>query len=189
MASWIDIGDRCALLIIVMAGLPGTGKSTLARLLSQRLSAVVLDKDSVRAALFSSSDIEYSDAQDDFVVGVMLQVAEYHLKKDVDRHIVLDGRTYSKKTQVDYLIRYSREKNHELRFIQCVCSDEVARGRIERDAISGNHLASNRSYTLYLRLRDSADPLEVPHLTVNTDEPVEVSVDKCIEYLGGIQTP
>lgn len=81
MASWIDIGDRCALLIIVMAGLPGTGKSTLARLLSQRLSAVVLDKDSVRAALFSSSDIEYSDAQDDFVVGVMLQVAEYHLKK------------------------------------------------------------------------------------------------------------
>jgi predicted kinase len=43
-----------------MAGLPGTGKSTLARVLANDLGGVVLDKDVIRAALFPAALIEYS---------------------------------------------------------------------------------------------------------------------------------
>ena len=41
-------------MIVIMAGLPGTGKSTLARALAQRLAGAVLDKDEIRAALFAA---------------------------------------------------------------------------------------------------------------------------------------
>ena len=62
-------------MIVAMAGLPASGKSTVARLLATRLPAVLLDKDAVRGALFPSAEIDYSTAQDDLCVDVMLQVA------------------------------------------------------------------------------------------------------------------
>ena len=68
-------------MIVIMAGLPGTGKSTLARALAQRLPGAVLDKDAIRAALFQPAYVEYSPAQDDFCQEIMLQTAAYLLAK------------------------------------------------------------------------------------------------------------
>ena len=45
-------------MLIAMAGLPGSGKSTLAACLEERLGAVVLDKDQVRAA-YEQKEAEY----------------------------------------------------------------------------------------------------------------------------------
>ena len=44
-------------MIVIMAGLPGTGKSTLAQALAQRLPGAVLDKDAIRAALFEPAHV------------------------------------------------------------------------------------------------------------------------------------
>ena len=47
-------------MIAIMAGLPGSGKSTVARALAQRIPAAVLDKDIIRAAIFPPAHVEYS---------------------------------------------------------------------------------------------------------------------------------
>jgi len=67
-------------MIVLMAGLPGTGKSTLARELVHRTQGALLSKDEIRAALFSPADIEYSVKQDDFVMEVMLGAARFLLQ-------------------------------------------------------------------------------------------------------------
>ena len=59
-------------MIIAMAGLSGTGKSTLARRLAGRLDGVVLDKDVVRAALFGA-DVDYTSEQNNLVVNIMFE--------------------------------------------------------------------------------------------------------------------
>ena len=172
-------------MIIAMAGLPGTGKSTLACALSGHLPALVLNKDTVRAALFPPPEIEYSNSQDDFVINIILQLTEYYFQKDAERCIILDGRTFSKKAHVDTLVSYSQQYHREVHFIYCTCSDEVARKRIERDLCSGNHPASDRDFALYLRLKADADSLQLPHLRVNTDQPLEDCLQQCLEYLCG----
>src|SRR5205809_3994928 len=53
-------------MLILMVGLPGTGKSTLSRALVERFGGFVIDKDVIRPALFGPSQIEYSVEQDDF---------------------------------------------------------------------------------------------------------------------------
>ena len=79
-------------MLILMAGLPGSGKSTLSRALAAKFDATVLDKDEIRAALFAPADIEYSTEQDDFCMGIMLKVAGYIFRKEPSRRIFLDGR-------------------------------------------------------------------------------------------------
>ena len=64
-------------MLILMAGLPGTGKSALSRALAAELGGTVIDKDHIRAGLFDPADIEYSTEQDEFCMRVMLKVAGY----------------------------------------------------------------------------------------------------------------
>ena len=84
-------------MLIIMAELPGTGKSTIAREVCSRLNGIVLDKDSIRTALFAPADVKYSTSQDDLVMGVLMQVAGYLLKCYPTRPIFIDGRPFSRR--------------------------------------------------------------------------------------------
>ncbi len=62
---------------VLFAGLPGTGKSTLAKALAERLGAAILDKDRVRGALFPGLLTDYSAEQDQLCMRAMLEAAAY----------------------------------------------------------------------------------------------------------------
>ena len=170
-------------MLIAMAGLPGTGKSTLACLLADRLPAVILDKDVVRAALFHPAEIEYSTRQDDFCVTVMLHTVEYLLDRNPARHVILDGRTFSRRYQVDGVRAFARKLGTPCAFIECICSDETARRRLERDVAQGRHPARNRTYEMYLSVKAGAEPIAEPKLVVSTEGDLERCVQRCLEYI------
>lgn len=160
-------------MIVVMAGLPGTGKSALARAIAARLGGVVIDKDIIRAALFPPSDIEYSAAQDDFCLTLMLETAGYILNKNPARIILIDGRTFSRKYQVDRVIHWAERAGAPWRIIECVCPEEMALRRIDRDLSNGHHPAKNRTAGLYTEIRDSFEPIDRPKIRIDTDQPID----------------
>jgi predicted kinase len=86
-------------MIVLMAGLPGSGKTTLADALAVRTSGRVLNKDEFRHALFSPDEVEYSSSQDDFCLQLMLETAGQLLGRDSDRVVFLDGRPFSPGTR------------------------------------------------------------------------------------------
>ena len=92
-----------------MAGLPGTGKSTLARALADRTGGAVLSKDEIRAALFPPADIEFSTEQDDFCMEVMLMTAERLLQKNPRRMVFLDGRPFSRRYQLEWVMAWAAQ--------------------------------------------------------------------------------
>src|SRR6266849_6011542 len=124
-------------MLILMAGLPGAGKSTLSRALAAEFGGTVLDKDEVRATLFSPADIEYSAEQDDFCMGIMLKVAGYLFRKDPSRRIFLDGRTFSRAYQLERATGFAEALSQPWRILECVCGEETARGRL---AMNAGHL-------------------------------------------------
>ncbi len=152
-----------------MAGLPGTGKTTLARALAEKLGGLVVSKDEIRAAAFGKF-VDYSSEQDDFCMELVYQIARY--VKTVP--VFIDGRTYSKRRQVERLF----EALGDVKVIECVCGDHVVKERLERDR---DHVAGNRTYELYLAVKANADELQIPRLTVNTQDPD--AFRKAVDYL------
>jgi adenylylsulfate kinase len=161
-------------MLILMAGLPGTGKSTLSRALAAKLGGTTIDKDQVRAALFSSADIEYSTEQDDFAMAVMLKVAGYLFRKDPARLIFFDGRTFSRTYQLKRATGYAKAIGQSWRIIECVCSQETARKRLISDP---THPALNRNFDLYLEVKARFEQITVPKVMIDTDHPLEECVD------------
>ena len=160
-------------MLILMAGLPGTGKTTLSRALALELGGTAIDKDRVRAALFDSADIEYSTEQDEFCMRVMLKVAGYIFRKDPSRRIFLDGRTFSRRYQLDRATGFAQAIGQPWRIIECVCREETARERLANDP---GHLAANRDFDLYLQVKARFEEITLPKTVIDTDQPLEVCI-------------
>jgi predicted kinase len=157
-------------MLILMAGLPGTGKSTISRALADELGGTVINKDEVRAALFSVRDIEYSTEQDEFCMRVMLKVAGYIFRKEPSRRVFLDGRTFSHRYQLDRATGFSRAIEQPWRILECVCKDETARQRLSSGSA---HPAANRDFKLYLEVKARFEAITLPKTVIDTDEPLE----------------
>src|SRR5260370_3130479 len=153
-------------MIILMAGLPGTGKSTVARELPARTSGRVLNKDAIRHAIFSVDEIEYSSRQDDFCFEVMLETAEYLLQRQPARCIFLDGRPFSRRYQVNNVVTAAAALYQPCRILECVCSDDTVNRRLEHDAAAAAHDAGNRNYELYLDVKSRYHALILPQTVI-----------------------
>jgi len=168
-------------MIVLMAGLPGSGKTTLARAMAERTSGRVLNKDAIRHSLFSADEIEYSSRQDDFCLRIMLETAGYLLQRDANRILFLDGRPFSRRYQIENVVNIAARLNQPWHIIECVCAETVARRRLEESA--EEHPAANRNYQLYLEVRSRFEAITFPKTVVDTDQPLEACVEHALAAL------
>jgi adenylylsulfate kinase len=165
--------------VVVLAGLPGAGKSTLARALAARLpDARVLDRDVVRDALFGPCDHSATESQ--VSVSAMLDAARYHLGRG--RAVIFDGMTFSRPQYLRAVARLAREEDASLSVIVCDAPLDVAIARVARDA---DHLAANRSADLVRRVAREMEEPERDYLTVDTTAPLDDCVALALAYVEG----
>ena len=165
-------------MIVLLAGLLGTGKSTLAKALAPHLNAAILSKDEIRHALFVPQDVEYSTKQDDFVMQLMLKAATWLLNKNPARVVILDGRTFSRRYQIDEVIKAANHLKQPWRILECTCPEDLARTRIESQI--SDHPAGNRTFDLYREVQSQFEPITLPKTTIDTSQPLEDCVTQAL---------
>lgn len=166
--------------MVVLAGLPGAGKSTLARAVTERLPrARVIDKDQVRDALFAPCD--HSSAERGVTFSAMLDAARYHLARG--RVVFFDGLTFSRRTEVAAAEAVAAESGTFAAVIVCDVPLEVAVQRCERDASAGDHPATNRDGNLVRRVASEMEEPAAAYLTLDTTRPVGELVDPALAWI------
>ena len=151
---------------VIFAGLPGTGKSTLARAMAERLGAAILDKDRVRGALFPDALTDYSAEQDQLCMRAIVEAAAYLTERRQVKYIFFDGRTFSTRAQIEDLLLAAKRAGARWRILHVTCADAVAEQRLACN--DPGHPAKNRDPALYRRIRQHFEPILQPKLQVDT---------------------
>ncbi len=170
---------------VIFAGLPGTGKSTLARALAERLGAAILDKDRVRGALFPDTLTDYSPEQDQLCMRAIMEAAVYLTERRRVKYIFFDGRTFSTRRQIEDVLLAAKQAGAPWRLLHVICADAVAEERLTRQ--DPDHPAKNRDPGLYRRIKQHFEPILQPNLEVDTTLGVDRELAAVEGYLTGAE--
>jgi predicted kinase len=133
----------------------------------------------VRAALFPGDTTEYSSAQDDFVIKLMMEAARTHVLRG--RVVLIDGRVHARQAQVEMVQSLAGAMGARFGVIECVCRPETALKRIEADLRAHAHPAKNRDAVL---LRDQIEKWEeldqAPLCVIDTEQPLDRAVEQAM---------
>lgn len=172
---------------VLFAGLPGTGKSTLAGALAARMHAAILDKDRVRAALFPGHLTDYTAQQDDLCVEAMLAAAGYLTAQGAARYIFFDGRTFSLERQIEQVVLAAESAGAAWRILHLRAADAIAEARLTQSDAA--HPAKNRGPALYRVLRERFEPIRRAALVVDTTTGFANQLEAICDYLGASPGP
>jgi predicted kinase len=172
---------------VLFAGLPGTGKSTLAKAVAERLEAAVLDKDRVRAALFPGALTDYTDQQAQLCINAMLEAAAYLTERGSVTYVFFDGRTFSRRIQIEEVLRAAERAGARWRIVLLTCSDAIAEERLSRSDPS--HPAQNRNPALYRQIKQQFEPILHANLELDTSEGTAKLQSEVEAYLNAPELP
>jgi len=162
--------------LLMLSGLPGTGKSFLARRLSAALRAPVIETDLVRKTLFPNPTYSADES------AVVHWVSRLLMKKLLARGvpIILDA-TNLIESQRELIYHLAEQAGARLVIVQTVAPPEVVRARLERRFSQRDpEDLSDATWGVYRRMAERQQPIRRPHLVVDTSEDLELAVPKII---------
>ena len=182
-AAAVSSGGAAAL--VVLCGLPGTGKSHFAAALGQRVDLAVLNSDRIRKVLVGEP--RYSRGE--------------HRRVFAAAHLLLEellAGGYRVVFDATNLTEWARQPLYDIAervgapviVLEFTAPEVVVRQRLERraagDAAGGGYADySDADWRIYCRMREGGDPIGRPYLPVDSTGDIEPILDAVARRLGG----
>ena len=166
-------------MLVLVCGLPATGKSHLARSLTRKMKAQILNTDIVRKELFEKP--AYSDEEKELVYDVTFLIVRYLLTNR--RNVIIDGTFYKKRLR-DRMREIARDVGTGFKIVECVCPEDVIRKRMVRRAERKVTL-SDADLEVYEKIKAEFEPIEEDHIVVHTDHYYKENLEYVLKKLRG----
>jgi len=172
-----DASARAVEGLVVVCGLPGVGKTTVARRIADRTDAVVLRTDAVRKELFPEP--EYTASETATVYAELLGRAGDRLADG--EPVVLDATFARADFRVDAR-ETARERGAPFRMVKVECTEAVVERRIRcREGLS------DADFEVHQLFREEYDPLELDHDTVDNSGSEAVTLERVDELVDDLE--
>lgn len=165
--------------LIVISGLPGTGKSFLARKIAERLPCVIVESDAVRKTLFEKPT--YVPDESIFVHRVAHAAIERLLSTGC--HVICDA-TNLVEWHREKLYSIANKTNAKLVIVRTIAPESVIRERLDKRFSQRDPLDfSDADWDVHQMLKPELEPVRRPHLVVDTSGDMEAAVNKILRAI------
>lgn len=159
-------------LLIIVTGLPGTGKTTFARALSDRVGGRHLNTDIIRDELGMRG--QYDEKSKQKVYRKMEERTAEALEKG--EQVIVDGTFYRKKLRKPYQELGAKAGAQVFWFVIEAPEETV------KERVSQRREYSEADFDVYRKVRNAWEPLDKPHRTIQSG-PLEGMLEEALSYL------
>lgn len=166
--------------LVVVSGLPGTGKSYFSRRLAERIPIAVVETDVMRRALFPEPD--YSAEESARLFRACHALIEEMARKRIP--VLLDA-TNLVEANRERLYNIAHRANAKLILVRVEAPPEVVAHRLSRrdEGAADPEDNSSAGRSVYDRMASSAEPIRRNHLAVDTSRDIKPVVEKIVREI------
>lgn len=161
--------------IIVVLGLPGTGKSYFAQKLSDRLGAVHINSDRLRNALQARGKYTIEDKL--HIYRIMADKASEALAQG--KFVIVDA-TFYKRGMIDLFLSLAKDQASPIRFIKIEADESLVQERLQK-----TRMDSEADFQVYLEIKCDFEELQVPFLVLRSEQNnINTMIESALGYIG-----
>lgn len=165
-------------MVVIVCGLPGSGKSYFASHLASVLHAEYINSDKLRKELGAAGKYSLGDML--AIYNELVRVTGEILKQK--QIIVVDATFYldSMRQMFQSRVRHWRS---EICFIHVYADESLVRERLSKPRTD-----SEADFKVYLHIKDQFEKIEGPHLEIeSTNDNLTSMLDKAVAYITGLK--
>ena len=177
--------------LILLCGLTGTGKTTIANVLAAEVDMKVISSDIARKKLAHIPTSEhrfeefgkgiYTEEFTEKTYSEMIKQAEFFLKKGVS--LILDA-TFQKSKHRQAAAELAKKSGAEFHIIACTASDDIIRQRLEKRA-KEEGVASDGRWEIYEKQKQGYEQIQESHITIETSSNIDMIKHLAIDKIFG----
>lgn len=153
-------------MIVLICGLPGVGKTTLAKDLAPLINAVVLSTDKIRKELIPNPTYRWQERR--LIYDVLMLLAKYLYNAGIN--CILDA-TFSTEYSRKELKHKLALTHNQLSIVECVCSEDVVVSRLRNRKDD----YSDANISIYRKMKKIYQPVKGEHIIVDTSNPSNIN--------------
>ena len=164
---------------VIVSGLPGTGKSTFSRRLSQRLSSAIIETDALRKIVFPNP--RYTIDESNQLFRVCHNLIRELLRRGIP--VILDATNLLERHR-EYLYNIAERVGAKLIIVRVEAPPEFVQQRLVRRFVEtdpDDH--SDATWDIYMKMRAMAQKISRNHFVADTSKDVEPVIDKIVREL------
>ena len=163
-------------MIVLICGLPGTGKTFLSKKLSQYINSTVLSTDKIRKELIQKPT--YTPWERALIYDVLFLLAKYLHSSGISCILDATFNMEKSRSEVKDLLNLT---NDQFYIIECICPEDliITRLLLRKDDYS------DATVSIYLKMKKIYEPVRQKHISINTSKSIDMNIDRILRYIYG----
>lgn len=175
-------------LLVLCAGLPGVGKTTLCKMLKDRIDCAFFDSDEYakKSPYFETVDTselskeELEKGRSEFYDRKIREVRKLMLENEI---VIMDA-VFDKKDLRDKFYKMVNQINGELLIVKITAPDKIIKRRIRNDEPKDRPGFTVESrLKLYKIIKENWEPIERNHIVVDSSNDLSEQLDEIIKII------
>ena len=173
--------------IILMVGVPGSGKTFLAKSLSEKFNCEILNRDIIRTSIFPKEYIDHSKSQNNIAFEALFKVLKQLISNNRPEYIIVDGKPFSKNYEIEEFKNNIDKLSAKLIIIHVIAPIDIISLRLKNDLKNKYPLyrdpkKDSKIYNTQLMISEF-DKIKFPHIIIDTSFPIKEVIKNCFNKI------